>query len=105
MGGILWADSPYGLFTFILITLVLGGAGAWATGRAIAKTWRPLAMLAPYMVFLTAGVRFLHYALYRRAAAVAASLHRRLYLDDGRRRARLSRHAGDADGDPIFLGL
>jgi hypothetical protein len=64
MGGVLWSDSPYGLFTFILITLVLGGAGAWATGRAIAKTWRPLPMLAPYMLFLTAGVRFLHYALY-----------------------------------------
>ena len=64
MGDILWSDSPYGLFTFILITLVLGGAGAWATGRAVAKTWRPLATLAPYMVFLTAGVRFLHFALY-----------------------------------------
>ncbi|HLX97727.1 MAG TPA: hypothetical protein VKR62_03455 [Roseiarcus sp.] len=65
MAGILWADSPYGPFTFVLITLVLGGAGAWATGRAIAKTWRPPAMLAPYMLFLTAGVRFLHYALYQ----------------------------------------
>jgi hypothetical protein len=64
MTGVLWADSPYGVFTFILITLVLGGTGAWATGRAVAKTWRPLAMLAPYMLFLTAGVRFLHYALY-----------------------------------------
>ena len=28
MGDVLWLDSPYGLFTFILITLVLGGAGA-----------------------------------------------------------------------------
>src|ERR1700735_1708018 len=52
------------IFTFVLITLVLGGAGAWATGRAVAKTWRPLATLAPYMVFLAAAVRFLHYALY-----------------------------------------
>ncbi len=64
MDGILWADEPYGLFTFVLITLILGGAGAWATGRAMARTWRPMLMLAPYMVFLTAGVRFLHYALY-----------------------------------------
>ena len=64
MGDVLWSDSPYGLFTFVLITLVLGGAGAWATGRAVAKTWRPLATLAPYMVLLTAAVRFLHYALY-----------------------------------------
>ena len=64
MAGVLWADAPYGLFTFIVITLLLGGLGAWATGRAMARTWRPMAMLAPYMIFLTAGVRFLHYALY-----------------------------------------
>ena len=65
MGGILWADQDYGILTFVLITLVIGGAGAWATGRAMAQTWRPVAMLAPYMVFLSAGVRFLHYALYQ----------------------------------------
>jgi hypothetical protein len=64
MAGVLWADSPYGLLTFILITLFLGGLGAWATGRAMAQTWRPLPMLLHYMLFLTAGVRFLHYALY-----------------------------------------
>jgi len=64
MGGVLWANGPYGFFTFVLITLALGGAGAWATGRAIAKTWRPIAMLAPYMLLLAAAVRFLHYALY-----------------------------------------
>ena len=64
MAGILYADSPYGLLTFILITLLLGGAGAWAAGRAMAQTWRPMPMIALYMLFLTAGVRFLHYALY-----------------------------------------
>jgi hypothetical protein len=64
MAGVLWANSPYGLFTFVLITLVLGGAGAWAAGRALAQTWRPMPMIMLYMLFLTAGVRFLHYALY-----------------------------------------
>jgi hypothetical protein len=64
MAGVLWADEPYGLFTFVLITLVVGGTGAFATGRAMARTWRPMPMLALYMVLLTAGVRFLHYALY-----------------------------------------
>jgi hypothetical protein len=64
MTDVLWSDGPYGIFTFVLLTLVLGGAGAWATGRAVAKTWRPLATLAPYMIFLAAAVRFLHYALY-----------------------------------------
>ena len=38
-----------------LLTLVLGGVGAWATGRAMAQTWRPLAMLALYMILLAAG--------------------------------------------------
>ena len=65
MSGVLWADAPYGLFTFIVITLILGGAGAWAAGRALAQTWRPLPTLALYMVALAAGVRFLHYALYQ----------------------------------------
>ena len=64
MNGFLWPDSPYGLLTFLLLTLVLGGAGAWATGRALAQTWRPIPLLALYMLGLTAGVRFLHYALY-----------------------------------------
>ncbi len=64
MAGVLWADTPYGFLIFALLTLVLGGAGAFATGRAMAQTWRPMLMLAFYMVFLTAGVRFLHYALY-----------------------------------------
>ena len=65
MGGILWDDEPYGLLVFLLLTIVIGVAGAFATGRAMAKTWRPLAMLAPYMVVLSAGVQFLHFALYQ----------------------------------------
>ena len=64
MADVLYAASPYGLFTFVLITLVLGGLGAWAAGRALAQTWRPMAIIAVYMLFLTVGVRFLHYALY-----------------------------------------
>ena len=63
--GLLWdVEAPYGLFTFIVLTMILGGAGAWATGRALARTWRPMIMIAIYMLGLTAGVRFLHYALY-----------------------------------------
>jgi hypothetical protein len=64
MAGILYVATPYGFLVFALITLVLGGAGAWAAGRALAQTWRPIAMIALYMLFLTAGVRFLHFALY-----------------------------------------
>ena len=105
MGGILWSDTPYGLFTFVLLTLVLGGAGAWATGRAMAQTWRPMAMLAPYMLFLTAGVRFLHYALYGEPLlSVQLFITAYVWIPPGRG-ARLSGDARDADGDAIFLGL
>ena len=65
MAGLFWADADYGVFTFIGLTLILGGAGAFATGRALSKTWRPMPMLLPYMLLLTAGVQFLHYALYQ----------------------------------------
>jgi hypothetical protein len=52
------------LWTFLLLTCVLGGAAAFATGRAIALTWRPFWQALAYMVPLTAAVRFLHYALF-----------------------------------------
>ena len=64
MAGVVYSDTHWGLVTFVLLTLILGGAGAWASGRALAQTWRPVAMILIYMLFLTAGVRFLHYALY-----------------------------------------
>ena len=63
MVGVLNEATPDGLLTFVVITLIIGGAGAWAAGRALARTWRPIAMIGLYMLFLTAGVRFLHYAL------------------------------------------
>jgi hypothetical protein len=52
------------LWTFLLLTCVLGGAAAFATGRAIALTWRPFWQALAYMLPLTAAVRFLHYALF-----------------------------------------
>jgi hypothetical protein len=52
------------LWTFLLLTCVLGGAAAFATGRAIALTWRPFWQALAYMIPLAAGVRFLHYALF-----------------------------------------
>ena len=82
MAGVLWrrlrltACSPSSL-----LTLVLGGAGAWATGRALAQTWRPMPMIALYMLFLTAGVRFLHYALYGEPLLSLHFFRRRLCLD------------------------
>ncbi|MBU1212145.1 MAG: hypothetical protein KJ587_12825 [Alphaproteobacteria bacterium] len=53
-----------GLAVFALVTLVLGGAASWATGRAIAITWKPLWQLIGYTALLTFAVRFIHYALF-----------------------------------------
>jgi hypothetical protein len=55
---------PENLWTFLLLTCVLGGAAAFATGRAVALTWRPFWQALAYMIPLTAAVRFLHYALF-----------------------------------------
>jgi hypothetical protein len=55
---------PENLWTFLLLTCLLGGAAAFATGRAIALTWRPFWQALAYMIPLTAAVRFLHYALF-----------------------------------------
>ncbi|GAC1332195.1 MAG: hypothetical protein NVSMB26_11510 [Beijerinckiaceae bacterium] len=52
------------LWTFLLLTCVIGGAAAIATGRAIAATWRPPWHALAYMIPLTGAVRFLHYALF-----------------------------------------
>lgn len=48
---------------FIVITVVIGGAAALMTGRAVALSWQPVWKVVWYTILLTAGVRFLHYAL------------------------------------------
>ena len=55
---------PENPWTFLLLTCVIGGAAGFATGRAIALTWRPFWQALAYMIPLTATVRFLHYALF-----------------------------------------
>jgi hypothetical protein len=54
------------LGVFILVTVILGGATAWATGRAIAATWRPWWHVIGYMPILGAVVRFFHFALFEK---------------------------------------
>ncbi|MFO1167087.1 MAG: hypothetical protein U1E19_03065 [Rhodoblastus sp.] len=52
------------IWTFLALTLILGGAGAFVTGRTMAQTWRERWKAVAYMVPLAAAVRFLHYALF-----------------------------------------
>jgi hypothetical protein len=64
MVGMIYPNGPSTLWVFLLVTVVIGGAAAWTTGRAIAKAWRGPALVPFYMLPLAAAVRFLHYALF-----------------------------------------
>jgi Domain of unknown function (DUF6867) len=55
-------DSPW---VFVFITVLIGGAAAWVSGKSLAQTWRPLWQVPAYILLLTCGVRFLHYALFQ----------------------------------------
>jgi hypothetical protein len=55
-------QSPW---IFLLLTVVLGGGAAYMAGRALALGWKPVWLLFAYMLPFTAGVRFLHFALYQ----------------------------------------
>lgn len=70
MSGILYEESSFA--TFLFVTLILGGAGAWMTGRACALTWRPYPMLLFYLLVLSFAVRFIHFSLFE---ATLLSLH------------------------------
>jgi hypothetical protein len=50
--------------SFVAMTLIFGAA-ALATGRALARNWRPLWHAVPYAALLALGDRFLLYALFR----------------------------------------
>ena len=50
----LYEANDNGEWVFLLLTVVLGGAAAWATGKAIAQTWRPFWHVPTYALLLTA---------------------------------------------------
>ena len=53
-----------GLWIFLLLTVILGGAGAFVSGKSIAETWRPFWQIPFYMLLLALIVRFMHFALF-----------------------------------------
>ena len=53
-----------GLWIFLLVTVLMGGAAAHAAGSAIATTWRPPWQVLASALLLTFAVRFFHYALF-----------------------------------------
>lgn len=56
--------GPNGDWVFLLVTVVMGGMAAYATGKAIATTWRPRWQLVVYGLLIAAAVRFIHFALF-----------------------------------------
>ena len=64
MSGILYEGGPNAFWVFLVVTIILGGAAALATGRAVARTWRPFAPVPFQMLILSGFVCFLHYALF-----------------------------------------
>ena len=60
----LYTAGPNGHWVFLLVTVVLGGLAAIATGRALAETWRPWWQVPLSMLLVAAGVRFVHYAVF-----------------------------------------
>ncbi len=50
--------------SFFGLTVLLFGAAAMATGRALARNWRPIWQTLPYAALLGIGDRFLLYALF-----------------------------------------
>ena len=64
MRGLLYDGGSYAGWVFLFLTLILGGGLAFATGRAMAQTWRPLWQIPLGMAPLAFAVRFLHFSLF-----------------------------------------
>lgn len=54
-----------GFWVFVLVTLVMGGAAAIASGRAVADGWSWPGLLPIYAALLALAVRFIQFALFQ----------------------------------------
>lgn len=54
----------HSIWVYLGLTLILGGAAAYAMGRSFADSWKPAWQLLLAAPALALGVRFLHYALF-----------------------------------------
>jgi|EndMetStandDraft_7_1072992.scaffolds.fasta_scaffold66182_3 hypothetical protein len=52
---------------FFIVTVLLGGSGAFFAGQALARSWKPYLRLVFYMLLLGLAVRFLHWGLFKDA--------------------------------------
>ena len=56
--------SDDGPWVFLVLRVVIGGAGAFLSGRGLARSWKPFWRIFLYMALLAAAMRFFHYALF-----------------------------------------
>lgn len=52
-------------WTFLVLTVFLGGGAAYLGGRSLALGWKPMRLLVIYMMIFGLGIRFLHFALFQ----------------------------------------
>jgi hypothetical protein len=53
------------IFDVVLLTALIGGGGAWLSGRAIAAAWRGQSRVVVTALLLGAAARFFHFALFQ----------------------------------------
>lgn len=56
--------SDDGAWVFLVLTVIIGGGGAFLSGRGLARGWKPFWRVFVYTALLAAAVRFFHYALF-----------------------------------------
>ena len=56
--------SDTGPWVFLILTVLIGGGGAFLSGRGLARGWKPFWRLFAYMALLAGAVRFFNYALF-----------------------------------------
>ena len=56
--------SDDGFWVFLVLTVIIGGSGAFLSGRGLARSWKPYGRVFFYMALLAAAVRFFPYALF-----------------------------------------
>ena len=60
----LYQAGPNAGLAFLIVTVLLGGLTAFATGQAIAETWRPAWQVPLYVLLLGMAARFVQFAVF-----------------------------------------
>ncbi len=74
----LFANLKSDILVWLAVTIALGGPAALATGRAIARGWRPLTRAIIFVVPLALATDFLCYALFQVSALPISRVARQL---------------------------